>query len=84
MTVPLIAGLSAGTASIGWAISWAIVKCTGARVTGQLAKQALRGCPPDQREGVLRAAAELAGKVSADRAPSKTFTMFSIGHRRHD
>lgn len=78
----LIVGISAGIASACWAVSWAIVRCTAARVTGRLAQQALEECPPSQRAGILRAAAELAGKVSADRAPGKSVTLFSIGRRR--
>jgi hypothetical protein len=77
--VTLIAVLTVGITSI----SWAIVRCMGALVTQRLTQEALRECPPAQRAGVLRAAAELAGKVSADRAPSKSITL-SFGGRRRD
>jgi hypothetical protein len=75
--IALLAGISVGIPSI----SWAIVRCVQARVTQQLTQEALKS-PAAQPATILRAAAELASKMSTDRAPGKSITLFSSGRRR--
>ncbi len=73
----LLAGISVGIPSL----SWAIVRCVQARVTQRLTQEALKS-PAAQPASILRAAAELASKMSTDRAPGKSIMSFSCGRRR--
>lgn len=75
--VPLIVALAVGIPSV----SWAIVKYKAVLVTQQVTKQALRGCPPTQRPGVLRASAELASKLGAERTTNKPISLSIHGRQ---
>jgi hypothetical protein len=72
----LIVALSVGIPSI----SWAVVRLKAAIVTQQITQQALHECPPAQRASVLRASAELASQLSAERAAKKPISL-SFGGR---
>ena len=65
MIVTLIAAISVGITPL----CWAVVRIKAALVTQRITEQALQECPPAQRASVLRASAELASKLSADRGP---------------
>jgi hypothetical protein len=75
--VLLTAALSVGIPSI----SWVIERWVSIHATQQLAREALRECPPGQRANILRAVAEIAGKVNASRPPGKYITLFQSGRR---
>jgi hypothetical protein len=75
--VTLIVALAVGVPSI----SWAVVRFKAALVTQRLTQTALNGCPPAQRAAVLRASAELASKLSAERTSSKPISLFFGGHQ---
>lgn len=53
--------------SIVAAAAWVMVNWRAATTTRQITRQALRGCPPNLRADVLRASADLAGQLRADR-----------------
>jgi hypothetical protein len=63
-------------------ICWAVVRLKAALVTQQVTQLALRECPPAQRAGVLRASAELAGKLSAERTTMKPISLSIGDHNR--
>jgi hypothetical protein len=76
MTVMLIGAFSVGVPSI----SWMIVRCRASAVTQRITEKALQGCPAAQRANVLRASAELASELGADRITRKPITL-SLGRR---
>lgn len=53
--------------SIVTAASWVMVSWRATTTTQQITRQALRGCPPKLRADVLRASADLAKQLRADR-----------------
>jgi hypothetical protein len=67
MTALLITALSVGLPSL----SWTVVRCRASAVTQRITQQALEGCPATQRANVLRASAELANELGADRVTRK-------------
>ncbi len=75
--VTLIVALSVGIPSI----SWAVVRFKAALVTQRVTQLALKGCPPAERAGVLRASAELASKLSAERATMRPISLSFGGHQ---
>jgi hypothetical protein len=79
MTAMLVTALSVGLPSL----SWTIVRCRASAVTQRITEKALQGCPAAQRANVLRASAELAGELGADRITRKPIT-FTFGRQsRH-
>ena len=75
--VTLIVALSVGIPSV----SWAVVRFKTALVTQRVAELALKECPPGQRASVLRASAELASKLSVERATTKPISLSFGGHQ---
>ena len=71
MTLMLMAALSVGIPSI----CWMVVRIKAALVTQQVTQKALEGCPPAERAGVLRASAELANNLSAERTTTKPISL---------
>lgn len=72
----LITALSAGVPSL----CWMIVRWRACAVTQHLTEKALQGAPATQRAGILRASAELADKLSAERT-ARWPVMLPIGRR---
>jgi hypothetical protein len=70
MTTMLADALYVGIPSV----SWMIVRCRAAAVTLRITEKALRGCPAAQRASILRASAELASELSADRVTRNTIS----------
>lgn len=75
--VTLIVALTVGVPSV----CWAVVRFKAALVTQRLTQTALKGCPPAQRAAVLRASAELASKLGAERTTTKPILLSFGGHQ---
>lgn len=71
ITPLLITALSVGLPSL----SWMVVRCRASAVTRHITEKALEGAPATQRAGILRASAELADKLSADRIARRPVTL---------
>ena len=76
MTVLLITALSVGVPSL----SWMVVRCRASAVTQRITEKALQGCPAAQRANILRASAELASQLGAERAAKRPITL-SLGRK---
>lgn len=72
----IIMALSAIISSAGWVI----VRCKTSSATERITRQALEGCPPANRANVLRASAQFAGAMNADRVGKKSPTL-SLGRK---
>ena len=75
--ITIIVALSVGIPSI----SWTVVRFKAALVTQRVTQQALHQCPPAQRASVLRASAELASKLSAERVSTKPISLSFRSHQ---
>jgi hypothetical protein len=76
MTALLITAISVGVPSL----SWMVVRCWASAVTQRITEKALQGCPAAQRASILRASAELANQLGAERATKRPITL-SLGRK---
>lgn len=58
-----------GGGAVVYPVAWMVVRLRGCAVVQRVTTQALDGCPPEQRSGVLRASGELAAKLTGNAKP---------------